>query len=67
MGSCVSTRAIDIEDGIEMARKKGLIGRQPPVSARVHPVRRNRVQFLNDNNDDVSIDNLPWEGDDAIL
>ena len=31
------------------------------------PVRRNRLQFLSDSNDGVSIDNLPWEGDDSLL
>ena len=31
------------------------------------PVRRNRLHFLNSNSDDITIDNLPWEGEDSLL
>jgi len=64
MGSCMSRRSICKDEYFDDCRSDIIMARNaPPLS----PVRRNRLQFLNDSNGDVTIDNLPWEGDDSLL
>ncbi len=63
MGGCVSTR------GLDTYPHKNTYGNNlpPKPGKRVHPERRNRLQYLTEYDSNVTIDNLPWSGEDAIL
>ena len=77
MGSCVSARHIHYKDddsdimnrryytrrGIEASRKRT---DKTSELSKTKQRRRNRLDYLSSDNT-VTIDNLPWEGKDAIL